>query len=103
MFNTEPLTISIIISAIVAGMFGALKYYSNTLGSNPESFDMRKFAPILIISVIVSFGMVVSGGDMATAEGIKNYITDNFILVIFANTALTIVEKWYAGRKSVPA
>jgi hypothetical protein len=102
-FNTEPLTISIIISAVVAGLFGALKYYSNTLGTNPETFDMRKFIPILIISVVVSIGMVVSGGDMATAEGLRQYIEENFIVVIFANTALTIIEKWYAGRKAVPA
>jgi len=86
--------VTIIMNALVAGLFGALKYYSNTLGPNPEQFDMKKFVPIMILSVIVSAGMIVGSQDV-TADRINDFLTANFTLVVFANTVYSIVVKKY--------
>jgi hypothetical protein len=85
----------ILISALVAGIFGALKYYSNTLGPNPETFDLSKFAPIMILSIIISVGFAVFNGVAMTPEGITEFVTANFVLVLFANTVWTVITKWY--------
>lgn len=87
--------VSILLSAMVAGFFGALKFYSNTLGPNPETFDLSKFAPIMILSVIISVGFALYQGVVMTPEGITEFVSANFILVLFANTVYSIVLKYY--------
>lgn len=83
----------VLTSAFVAGLFGALKYYSNTIGTNPEQFSMMKFAPIVILSVIVSVGFALGANQMFTADMIVEYLTANFTLVAFANTVFSIMLK----------
>lgn len=95
MIEISAALIPLLLSAIVAGLFGALKYYSNILGSNPETFELGKFIPILIISIILSIGFVLSGGSTGTAEEISKFISANFLLVMFANTVWTIILKKY--------
>lgn len=85
--------VPVLVSAGVAGMFGALKYYSNTIGPNPEDFSLRKFAPIMILSIIISVGFAFGANQMFTADMILEYLTANFTLVAFANTAFSIILK----------
>jgi ethanolamine transporter EutH len=92
--------IPILISALTAGLFGALKFYSNTLGSDPETFELKKFLPIVVLSVIISVGFAFGAGDMITSDQIVEYLTANFMLVIFANTVYSIVQKKYPNLLS---
>lgn len=92
-FTSTQAVVSIILSATTVGLFGALKYYSNTLGNNPESFDIMKFAPIAVLGIIISIGSAIFGDLQMTQEGISQFIAANFILVVFANTAWTIIQK----------
>lgn len=87
--------LSAVLSAIAVGFFAALKYYSNTLGPNPESFDYNKFIPIFVLSVAVSIGMVLGTGNAITSDQVNNFLTLNFMLVLFANTGWTILVKKY--------
>jgi len=82
-----------VVSALVAGLYGAIKYYSNTLGPNAEQFDMNKFIPIVVISILISIGFAVGANQMFTADQIVEYLGANFTLVIFANTVYTIILK----------
>lgn len=95
MVYNVALVLTTLLSVIVAGFFAALKYYSNTIGSNPENFDLNKLAPILIISVAVSIGMYLGAGTVIEQEALVDFITANFLLVIFANTGWTILVKKY--------
>lgn len=93
--------VPILVSAGVAGFFGALKYYSNTLGPNPEQFELKKFIPIVTISLIVSIGFAIGAGNMLNAEQIVEYLTANFTLVIFANTVYGMIIKRYPNLLSL--
>lgn len=87
--------VPILVSAILAGFFGALKYYSNTIGPEPEKFELKKFLPIITISVLVSVGFAFGAGDMLNADQIVEYLTANFTLVMFVNTVYTMILKKY--------
>jgi hypothetical protein len=89
----ESALISVILGSITVGLFGALKFYSNTLGNNPESFDLKKFAPIMIVGISFSIIMALTGNVEMTAQSIGEFISANFILVIFVNTIITILLK----------
>lgn len=97
MIEISAALIPLILSALAAGFFGALKYYSNILGSEPEKFELAKFMPIVIISIIISLAFALTGGSVSTAEEISAFITGNFLLVIFVNTIWTIILKKYPG------
>jgi len=87
-------TIAIVINTLVVALFAALKYYSNTIGPNPEEFSLSKFAPILIISVLVGIGLSLStGGSAMEVDQIVTFISENFMLVIFINTLYSIIMK----------
>lgn len=86
--------VSILVSAVVVGIFGALKYYSNSVDpTNPESFEIKKFAPILVISILISLGMAYYYGDITTPELLSDFLSKNFLLVMFVNTGWTILLK----------
>ncbi len=87
--------LSAVLSAILVGFFAALKYYSNTLGPTPESFDYNKFIPIFILSVAVSVGMVIGTGNAVGPDQVNDFLAMNFLLVMFANTGWTILTKKY--------
>lgn len=93
--------IALVLSAIVVGLFAALKYYSNTVGSNPETFEMKKFLPIMTLSIVISVTLALVNGVSMTAEGIAEYMTANFTLVLFANTLWTILAKKYPSLDSI--
>ena len=84
----------------MAGFFGALKYYSNTIGPEPEKFEIKKFLPIITISVIVSVGFAVGAGDMLNADQVVEYLTANFTLVMFVNTIYGMILKKYPNALS---
>jgi len=92
--------IPILVSAAMAGFFGALKYYSNTIGPEPEKFEIKKFLPIITISVIVSVGFAVGAGDMLNADQVVEYLTANFTLVMFVNTIYGMILKKYPDALS---
>lgn len=98
-FTSIQAIITVIASAIMAGLFGALKYYSNTLGDNPESFDLGKFTPIAILGIGISLVMAVFASTPMTASDIATYITGNFFLVVFANTLWTAFLKTDVYKK----
>ena len=86
--------IGLILSNISTGLFGAMKYYQNTLGDNPENFELEKFAPIAILGIVISVGMFAVGAPM-DAVAIGEFIGVNFFLVVVFNTLYTIVKKKY--------
>lgn len=89
--------IGLILSNISTGLFGAMKYYQNTLGSNPENFELEKFAPIAVLGVVISLGMFMAGAPM-DAIAIGEFIGVNFFLVVVFNTLYTIAKKkWFPG------
>jgi hypothetical protein len=87
------IAIPVLISAFMVGLFGAMKFYSNTLGSNPESFDLRKFAPLAILGIAFSVGSALMYGAFVDAAQVAEYISVNFMWVLFINTVLTIIGK----------
>lgn len=91
--------IPIIISAALVGLYGGVKYYSKSLGTNPEAFEMKKFIPIVILSIVVSVGYSISGATLSPEE-IATFVAENFTLVIFIDQALTIYTR---SKTSPPA
>jgi uncharacterized membrane protein YiaA len=96
MFDFTPYypIIGLILSNISTGLFGAMKYYQNTLGNNPESFEIEKFAPIAILGIVISVGMLLVGTPMDAVQ-IGEFIGVNFFLVVVFNTIYTILKKKY--------
>jgi hypothetical protein len=78
----------IVFTAVMVGFYGALKYYAKSLGTNPEAFEMNKFLPIVIVSIVVSVAMSLSGAISTTADMLA-FLGENFTLVIFVDVFIT--------------
>lgn len=87
--------IPVIISAIFVGFYGAIKYYSKTLGTNPEAFDINKFLPIVMVSIVMAIIMSLSGA--VTTDNMVEFLSANFTLVVFVDVFLTT---YLRGKKS---
>lgn len=82
--------IVLLMSAVSAGLYGAIKYYANKIDG--ETFDIEKFMPIAILSIGVSI-IFALGGVPTDPVGIAEYIGLNGFLVIMANTIYGYIRK----------
>jgi len=83
----------VLIPSIFNAAWAALKYYSNTIGNNPETFDMRKFLPFVILGVGISIYTALTLQDVTSSEQIIAIMGQNLGYLVTINLIIDIIKK----------
>ena len=87
------LVVLVIFPSVVNAIWASLKYYSNTLGSNPESFEIRRFIPFVIIGLCISLANAFTVGGAIGADEVFRLIGENLGYLVTVNVLIEIVMK----------
>lgn len=85
--------VALFIPTLMAAIYGALKYYSKTIGPSPEQFNINKFVPFLVLGLLVGFFNVYTSGTALTEDQIIMYMEQSTGMLVLIETILQILAR----------